>query len=70
LFNGKPEPLDDKRPDRENGGRIPGLSAGDTDANRSPTIPSQWNQQLPMCKFNCTNNCQKTVLFNNSNCYV
>ena len=52
LFNGKPEPLDDKRPDRENGGRIPGLSAGDTDANRSPTIPSQWNQQL---RYRCAN---------------
>jgi len=43
LFNGKPELLDDNRPDWEDDGTIPGLSARDADPNRSPTIPPQCN---------------------------
>jgi len=49
LFNWKLESLDNTRPDWEDGGTIPGLSAQDPDPNRSPTIQPQW-KQVWMCK--------------------
>jgi len=59
LFSGKPEPSDDTRPDCEDDGTVPGLSARDPDPNHSSTIQLQWSQLGMMCKLtiNCTTDC-------------